>query len=68
MGKNSYQKAKELIENLKSLEGNTISLQRLRREIMVVIGRDELRVITPYLHLMADTGLIKLGEFEVQLL
>jgi len=68
MGKNSYQKAKDLLINLKEREGNKIKLDILRNEIKAMIGRDELRVVTPYLHFMNDMHLIKSKEFDIEIL
>jgi predicted AAA+ superfamily ATPase len=57
MGQNSYSKAVELINDLKQRYGETISLENLRNEIKVKIGRTSIQA---YCSFMNDAHLIKL--------
>ena len=65
MGKNSFEKIKEM---LKELEPGKISRSSLKREIMMNIGCDE-RTIQKCFRVMLDTRLIEdidAGQFQIK--
>jgi hypothetical protein len=65
MGKNRYTRAIELLEEIKKDYGNKISLSDLRFIIQKNIGDC---VVKPYLKFMVNMRLIKINEFDVELL
>lgn len=57
-GKNRYQMAKELVEELHK-RFKQISMDTLKNEIRMKLGSDEKRTVLPYLKLITDTRLLK---------
>ena len=60
-GKNRFNLAKELIEELKKTS-TELSDSKLRIMIRMHLGSDKKRCVEPYIELMDETGLIKQVE------
>ena len=57
-GTSRYTRAKELIQNLR-IKYTSVSLDTLKRAIMMNLGGCEKATVIPYLKLMRETSLIK---------
>jgi len=58
-GISRYERAKQMLTELKSERGAFVSLGTLRQAIIIKLGSDEKRTVLPYLRMMNDSGLIK---------
>ena len=58
MGKTRYQKCVNLLKELKSEFGETITLNQLEHAVRSKIGDDLYRTVRPSIKLMIDLGLI----------
>ena len=59
MGFTRYDKAKKLLERLKSVHSELITSQMLKQEIIKNLGGDEKQTIRPYLRLMFELNMIQ---------
>ena len=58
-GANRYKRAAEL---LKTFDKKTLTMNNIRRLIIMNLGSDEQKCVQPYLRIMIETGLIKETE------